>query len=316
MHTIGIFVGRQLSLVFATLPKATFLYLAIALLVIAVAVKHIIDEPLRGSQEGTLEGFTHPASRRHQLKSVMSRTNFLLIQLSFPGNIPGAVFASFASLFFKSKDYGLGMPAVDVSFAEIVVSLGLAMGCLTGGVIGSILYNRDPKYAVLFSAITCTLRAIPAYFIITWKSVDGYDASDWFVFNVFSLGVAMSLHTAVTNALLLNVNIPESRGVMTALSVVMADISRVVGPASFYILCMVFKDWALCFHMTLILWIVSGMLLVPVCDSLHIDEVEVVRILDDVALDASIKNQKRIAEEEIALRVNEAADAFKHSKFN
>ena len=82
LHAFGIFVGRQCSLVFASLPKYAFLHLALAVLIAAVALRYYLDEPVRGSQEGTSEGFTHPASRRHQLKAFWSRTNFLLLQLS------------------------------------------------------------------------------------------------------------------------------------------------------------------------------------------------------------------------------------------
>jgi hypothetical protein len=152
---------------------------------------------------------------------------------------------------------------------------------------------------------------LPAFYIVDWANLVGKDNADWLTLVLFFLGFLASQHAAVTTAILLNVNLPETRGTVAALGSALDDVSRAVGPPLFAWISSFFNDDTLAFQATLIWWIISGLLLVPVTESLEEDERNMGRVLEELAAERDLRNEKDCNEAAIVSKIKEAGNAFR-----
>ena len=312
MQGLGIFLGHEIAAALKNHWKVAFVVVGLPVLFLGVFNYLFAEEPERGGMEEGFEGRRHfPGSRSQQIKTLKSKSNILVMQIGFPGNIPSAVLLSFLNLYLVDREGGLGMSVATVAFAEFAMGLGFFLGTMFGGLIGTILYNKDPRYAVLYCATTCTIRAIPAFFIVGWRGYVGLGHPQWLTALMFLMGFLATQHAAVTTAILLNVNLPETRGTVAAMGSVLDDVSRGVGPYVFSLLSGVFGDWTLAFQICLVFWVLSGMLLIPVCDSLIEDIDALKKLQEEINQEGLVVGERLRADQEIRERVKDAAAVFK-----
>jgi len=124
-------------------------------------------EPERGQSDISNTKVT--AINRNSLKKMLSKkTNILVFLQGMAGTVPWAVF------FVYLADYLAQDIGYSVQIATLVVSvIGLSamIGGFIGGLIGNKLYNMNPKYQPLLSALCTFIGMIPTAFLINNGSI-------------------------------------------------------------------------------------------------------------------------------------------------
>ena len=331
MQGLGIFLGHQVGALLKPHWKAAFVVVGVPVLLLGLVYYQYAEEPALGCQErqareavGAGTGGHVRATKKQQLRVLNSQTNWCVLALSFPGNIPSAILLSFLNMYLTDASArGMHLSTSQAAMAEFVMGCGFFVGTVFGGVLGSYLYGKDARYAVLYCAFTCTVRALPAFFIVDWPAIVGVPAGadwasqeghGWFLFVLFVLGFLGTQHAAVTTALLLNVNLPEIRGTVAAMGSVLDDVSRAVGPLIFAGISDLLKDDTLAFQASLVFWVVSGLLLVPVTECLEQDEANMTKVLHDAQEHALLHEERIQARKDLTVRARDAAEVFRAGK--
>ncbi|EEQ97423.1 conserved hypothetical protein [Perkinsus marinus ATCC 50983] len=222
-----------------------------------------------------------------QLKQASySRTNLLVLLQAFPGGIPWGIIIVYLHDFLV-QDMGFSIELA--LFATATMGLAGFCGVLIGGFIGEKLYRSDPRYCALFCSVMSLLRVIPFFAVFGWtslykegpnevdqlaaaamgKAMDAVGESQAhigstemlhlsFFGTLFIGGVIATTPAANLGAILLNVNPPQHR--------VHRQIPYTGGRA-------------LAYQFTLVVWLVCGLLLIPVVSSLQEDELYMQRTL-------------------------------------
>jgi len=169
------------------------------------------------------------------LKKLLSKkTNILVFLQGMAGTVPWAVFFVYLADYL-SQDIGYS-----VQIATLVVSvIGLSamMGGFVGGLVGNKLYNINPKYQPLLSAICTFIGMIPTAFLINIKPSTDLGLMYPIILGIFS-GFFITITAPNMKAILMNVNHSNNRGTAFALYNLADDLGRGFGPfiISFFIL--------------------------------------------------------------------------------
>ena len=169
------------------------------------------------------------------LKKLLSKkTNILVFLQGMAGTVPWAVFFVYLADYL-SQDIGYS-----VQIATLVVSvIGLSamMGGFVGGLVGNRLYNINPKYQPLLSAICTFIGMIPTAFLINIKPSTDLGLMYPIILGIFS-GFFITITAPNMKAILMNVNHSNNRGTAFALYNLADDLGRGFGPfiISFFIL--------------------------------------------------------------------------------
>ncbi|EER02123.1 conserved hypothetical protein [Perkinsus marinus ATCC 50983] len=243
-----------------------------------------------------------------QLKQASySRTNLLVLLQAFPGGIPWGIIIVYLHDFLV-QDMGFSIELA--LFATATMGLAGFCGVLIGGFIGEKLYRSDPRYCALFCSVMSLLRVIPFFAVFGWtslykegpnevdqlaaaamgKAMDAVGESQAhigstemlhlsFFGTLFIGGVIATTPAANLGAILLNVNPPQHRGTIFAIYSVLDDLSKGVGTLFVSLLIPYTGGRALAYQFTLVVWLVCGLLLIPVVSSLQEDELYMQRTL-------------------------------------
>ncbi|KAF4675022.1 hypothetical protein FOL47_008333, partial [Perkinsus chesapeaki] len=243
-----------------------------------------------------------------QLKQASySRTNLLVLLQAFPGGIPWGIIIVYLHDFLV-QDMGFSIELA--LFASATMGLAGFCGVLIGGFIGEKLYRADPRYCALFCAVMSLLRVIPFFAVFGWtslykagpsevdqlaaaavgKAMDAVGGSQGnmgstemlhmsFFGTLFIGGVIATTPAANLGAILLNVNPPQHRGTVFAVYSVLDDLSKGVGTLLVSLLIPYTGGRAVAYQFTLMVWLICGLLLIPVISSLHEDELYMQRTL-------------------------------------
>ena len=124
------------------------------------------------------------------------------------------------------------------SLVVFIIGLSAMIGGFAGGLIGNNLYNINPKYQPLLSAICTFIGMVPTAFLINLNPV-GQNASVTYplVLGVFS-GFFITITAPNMKAVLMNVNHPNTRGMAFSIYNLADGLGRGFGPfiISFFIL--------------------------------------------------------------------------------
>ena len=165
-------------------------------------------------------------------KLLLKKTNILVFVQGAAGTVPWAVFFVFL-VDYLASDVGFS-----IQIATIVVSvIGLSamLGGFFGGLLGNYLYNINPKYQPLLSAVCTFIGMVPTAFLINIQSAEN-------IYYPIILGVLSGFFITVTapnmKAILMNVNHSNTRGTAFAFYNLADDLGRGFGPfiISFFIL--------------------------------------------------------------------------------
>lgn len=323
---IGVFMGQCLATLMGSVDwRWPFLVIAVPSLGTGLMICWFAREPERGGQEeGVQTLFLHrdsgisyvPTFSGRRLRVLLrNRTNMLVILQAFPGNIPWGVIIVYMHDFMV-QDLGLSRPNALGAIAMLCFSA--FMGVLVGGAIGESLYGTGNRRLALFGGICNICRAVPFLVIFGWRGLCGpleKSSESAFLLVLVVGGFVATMSSPCTGAMLLNVNLPETRGTVAALYAVLDDFSKGFGTLIVSMLVRLVGGRPLAYQLTLLLWVLTGIALLFTWYTYDEDEAQMRRDLNEAAMESMVLHSKRRAQEAIRDRAKAAGQThFVESK--
>ena len=216
--------GWKISFIIVSVPNFIFLLL--------YAI--FATEPRRGKSDKSSAGITR--INYSIIKDLVSKkTNILVFLQGIAGTVPWSVFFVYLTDYL-AQDIGYSVQMA--SLVVFIIGLSAMIGGFAGGLIGNKLYNINPKYQPLLSAICTFIGMVPTAFLINLNPV-GQNANVTYplVLGVFS-GFFITITAPNMKAVLMNVNHPNTRGIAFSIYNLADGLGRGFGPfiISFFIL--------------------------------------------------------------------------------
>jgi MFS family permease len=295
-----------------------FLFFAIPMMICAGIYFYTTDEPKRGSNEEGLSAYKDTGyeyqpeslSVTHVASVTSTKTNLLILLQAFPGNIPWGV------LLVYLHDFLIEDVRFNAEEAMVVITILAGsgfLGIVIGGFIGQYVYRKGSQYLPLFCATMTIVRVIPCFFIFGWPIFFGEgDAVNRgsFLTVLILAGICATMPVPGLGAMLLNVNLPETRGTMCALYSVLEDLSKGVGSYFVAMFVPIVGGRPIAYQIMLLLWVLPGVALFQAVKSFGADEESLRRRLDEMAGEAIIKMTKQKAQAQIGRVSRAAAEAM------
>ena len=248
--------------------KICFIIVALPNFIFLLLYAFFGTEPERGQSDKNQSKVTKINFRA--LKQLLTKkTNILVFMQGIAGTVPWAVF------FVYLADYLSNDIGYTVQMATLVVSvIGLSamVGGFTGGLVGNRLYNINPKFQVLLSAICTFLGMIPTALLINLKPLEGNDLN---IAYPLVLGVLSGFFITITapnmKAILLNVNHSNHRGTAFALYNLADDLGRGFGPYIISLFILQFgRQWG--FNLANGIWFFCGIFILLMMKTYNSDQ--------------------------------------------
>lgn len=210
--------------------RISFILIGVPNIPLVLAFWAYAKEPEKGRAEDALEELIQEGVVYKQtikwsdFKIIASnKTNIFTMIQGIPGSIPWGIFAFWLPTYFR------GVRHVSMEMATTIVLI-LGIGSTIGGVfwayIGDKLYKKDPRYMPILCGVVVLLGIIPTGIILNVPM----DNNLYLIFG-FLTGFVVSVAAANYKAILMNVNRPENRGSVFAVSNIVADnIGMGLGP--------------------------------------------------------------------------------------
>lgn len=308
----GVFMGQCIAATVGAYDwRWPFIVIAVPSAFMGAVIFYFAEEPVRGGQEDAVEAlYQHtglqyvPVFTARYLRSIIkNRTNLLVILQAFPGNIPWGVIIVYLHDFLI-QDLGL---SAHHALAAISALAGSAfLGILIGGYVGQALYGANSRYLGLFGGVCNILRAVPFYILFGWKrivgplDVAGGPAGPTLFFLLLGVGgFIASLSSACSGAMLLNVNLPETRGSIVAMYSVLDDVSKGFGTLFVAMIIPFVGGRAFAYQLSLILWVVTGAAFLLTYRTYDEDENQMKKNLDEAAMESMVHLSKQRASQAV-----------------
>mmetsp|Transcript_30688 Transcript_30688/g.66932 ORF Transcript_30688/g.66932 Transcript_30688/m.66932 type:complete len:611 (+) Transcript_30688:168-2000(+) len=315
----GVFAGQCVATLMGTSDwRWPFLVVAVPSMIMAVAIWYLMEEPVRGGQEDGIETLKHcqsaglqymPAlSGRHMRALLNNRTNHLVILQAFPGNIPWGVIIVYMHDFLVQD---LGMSRSKALGAITMLAASAFAGILTGGVVGEKLHGSSSKQLALFAGLCNIFRAVPFYILFGWTRYVGpaTKSEGLFISLLIVGGFVATLASPITGAMLLNVNLPETRGSVMAMYSVLDDLSKGFGTFFVAMIVEVVGGRSVAYQLSLLLWVFTGVALLYTQWTYDEDEELMRQQLDEAAMESMVLISKQRAASAIRDRAKAAGEA-------
>lgn len=231
-----------------------------------------VREPKRGATDASLPTKIGGWKAIKRLFSVPS--NVLIFLQGIAATVPWSVFFVFLNDFY-AQDKGFSVEAATL----IITAIGGAaiLGGFLGGVLGSRLYERSPKYLPVFSGLTTIAGVAPIALLLNYPTQAGV-ADPSLLMPIVYGGVGGLLLAATApnvRAMLLNVNPADQRGTTFAFYNLADDLGRGFGPVIISALIVAAgRVWA--FNVANLLWLICGLLLLVLTWTFPKDEAPIV----------------------------------------
>ncbi|MBS29885.1 MAG: MFS transporter [Candidatus Marinimicrobia bacterium] len=216
--------GWKISFIIVSVPNFIFLLL--------YAI--FATEPKRGKSDGNVNDITKINSSI--IKQLISKkTNILVFLQGIAGTVPWSVFFVYLTDYL-AQDIGYSVQMA--SLVVFVIGLSAMIGGFAGGLIGNKLYNINPKYQPLLSAVCTFIGMVPTAFLINLSPVESNTSIIYpLVLGIFS-GFFITITAPNMKAVLMNVNHPNTRGMAFSIYNLADGLGRGFGPfiISFFIL--------------------------------------------------------------------------------
>merc|ERR1719456_1087536 len=267
-----------------------FVVLGAVCLASAAATYHFGFEPERGANDPAQqqhqqlgEAYQPVTSFKHIRKTVLSPTNLVIWAQAFPGNIPWGIALVFLND-FMCQDLELSMTAALLSI-NVLAFLSL-LGNLIGGLLGRHLHTQAKWMTPLAAATCCILRCSPLWMVFGWRRQLGVpDTYAKYILFTATLGFAgflASLPGALLGGMMLNVNLPTTRGIVFATYAALEDFSKATGAVVVALLVPLVGTRDIAYQVCLLLWLVPGVVLLLACQSAEHDE----RAMEEAVLES------------------------------
>jgi MFS family permease len=295
-----------------------FLFFSVPMFICAGFFYFTTEEPKRGQNEEGLSAYRDQGYEYQpesitvsQIATVTAcKTNLLVLLQAFPGNIPWGILLVYLHDFLI-QDIGFKHQEA-IIMITILAGAGF-VGIVMGGFMGQYAYLKGPKFLPLLCASMTVVRTIPAFFIFGWPYMfgTGDDVSRGaFLLVLVIAGIAATIAVPGLGAMLLNVNLPETRGTMCALYSVLEDVSKGIGGYVVTLIAEAVGGRSVAYQICLLLWLMPGVSLFQAIKSFGADEDAMRRRLDEIAGEAVIRASKNKARSEIGKLSKAAAEAM------
>jgi len=305
----------------STVPRWRYSSFALACPALAAGLlaMHSAEDPVRGGQEDVKEVAWRPRhepallSFGHLIRAMLaSRTTSLVFLQSIPSNLAwGMVVVSFRD--FLRNDLLLS-PASE--FAAVVTVITTAfVGVLIGGVAGQALQASKRCHIVLLAGI-CNLARVVVFALLMLfghllvPSSPHLGSHQVPLFALLALAGAIS--TAATpciSTILLNFNLPETRGSAIAVYAGLEDVSKVIGATFAAILSPILRGRLLVHLFVLLLWLAGAVLLLLAVEAHEKDENQLHRRLDEDVRHRLVRTSKQNAQVAVQKLAKAAGEA-------
>jgi hypothetical protein len=286
----GIFFGQMIGAVGGGDWHTPFVVLGAVCLASAAATYHFGFEPERGANDPAQqqhqqlgEAYQPVTSFKHIRKTVLSPTNIVIWAQAFPGNIPWGIALVFLND-FMCQDLELSMTAALMSI-NILAVLSL-LGNLTGGLLGRYLHTQPKWLTPLVACACCVLRTSPLWMVFGWRRQLGVpDTFSKYALFTATLGVAgflASMPGALLGGMMLNVNLPTTRGIVFATYAALEDFSKATGAVVVAVLVPYVGTRDVAYQVCLLLWLFPGLMLILACYYADADE----RAMEEAVLES------------------------------
>lgn len=307
----GVFGGQCLATLMGSSDwRWPFFLIAVPCLAASLTLWLATEEPVRGGQEDGVDtaslyqnaGFNYsPAlSGRHFRTCMRNKTNLLVILQAFPGNIPWGVIIVYIHDFLVQD---LGLSRHNALGAITTLAASAFAGILTGGFIGERLYGASSKHLALFGGICNVSRALPFFILFGWRQffgpLDPTQSQRAFYTLLVVGGFVATMGSPCTGAMLLNVNLPETRGSVMAMYSVLDDLSKGFGTFFVSMIVELVGGRAVAYQISLLLWVVTGVALLYGWHTYDEDERRMRETLDEAAMESMVLTSKQRARQSI-----------------
>ena len=210
--------------------KACFIIVSVPNFFVLIFYYFFGKDPKRGSSDRSLV----KPSETKIITIFKIKTNLLVFIQGAAGSIPWAVFFVFLVDYLA---YDIGFSVKNATIVVSVIGVSAIFGSFFGGVIGNIVFNKNPKFQPLFSGLSTLIGTIPTAIIINLEPGTDLKMIYAIIMGVFS-GFFITVTAPNMKAVLMNVNGHKTRGKVFALYNLADDLGRGFGPViiSFLIL--------------------------------------------------------------------------------
>ncbi len=275
---IGPSLGWRLPFILVALPNF--------LLIILFALT--VKEPARGRAEESwkdlIDGgeiYQERINWSHYKEFFTKKTNLLIFLQAIPGSVPWGVFFIYLNDYYAQEK---GFSVEGATLIVMAIGAGAILGSFFGGLIGNKLYNMKASYQPLFCGISVLVGILPMAFVLNYPSQIGAAQPAYLmpVIVGFIAGIIITFTSPNMNAILLNVNPPETRGSVLSLFNLVNDLGKGFGPFIISIFIVHFgRVWA--FNLSNLFWVFCGIVLLFVIKTLPKDRELLNRYLQEKA---------------------------------
>ncbi len=276
------FVGPEYGwrLPFIIVAAPSFIFIALFWLLVEERPRGIAEESLKELIE---KGAVYTGKISFSLyRSIFKiKTNLIVLLQGVPGCVPWGVLFIFLNDFY-SQDKGFS-----VEMATLIVMMGGAatlVGSFAGGLIGNKLYNRNPRYLPIFSAVTCIVGVIPMALLLNYPSQIGVENPSVIVplILAFATGFIIIMPAPNLKAIMLNTNSPETRGSVLSLGNLTDSLGQGFGPAVISLFIVAFGRLA-AFNIANLFWVACGLIQLLMIFTFTKDEKKLTALMEERA---------------------------------
>merc|ERR1719335_290528 len=156
------------------------------------------------------------------------------------------------------------------------------------------------------------VRVVPFYVLFGWGSYFGpvVQTSEGSFFLLLMIGgFVATMASPCTGAMLLNVNLPETRGSVMAMYSVLDDLSKGFGTLFVSMIVRLVGGRAVAYQLSLLLWVFTGVALLYTWHTYEEDEAAMRKNLDEAARESMVLMSKQRAQQAIRDRAKAAGAA-------
>lgn len=317
----GVFIGQCIATLAGGVDwRWPFFLIAFPSALMGGLIWYLAEEPIRGGQENGSHaialyqqtgGQYMPAFSYRQIRALMhNRTNMLVILQAFPGNMPWGVIIVYLHDFLVQD---LGLSTKNALGAITTLAASAFAGVLTGGFVGEQLYGANSRYLAIFGGVCNILRALPFFVIFGWTQLFGTldHSQEGFFFIVLVFGGFLStMASPCTGAMLLNVNLPETRGALCAVYSILDDMSKGLGTLFISMIVGLSGGRAVGYQISLLLWVFTGVALLYTWHTYDEDESQMCKNLNEAAAEAMVLVSKQRAQQAVRNKAKAAGEAL------
>mmetsp|Transcript_78700 Transcript_78700/g.218624 ORF Transcript_78700/g.218624 Transcript_78700/m.218624 type:complete len:623 (-) Transcript_78700:148-2016(-) len=318
----GVFLGQCVATLMGSVDwRFPFVVVALPTAVAGALLLVSAEEPVRGGQEDGVEalslcrhnGYTYmPVFSSRQMRTLLhNKTNVLVILQAFPGNIPWGVIIVYLHDFLVQD---IGMARHNALCAITFMAVAAFAGVIMGGFIGEALYKSNKRHLVMFAGVCNIVRAFPFFVVFGWSRMFGpleKTSEGTFFVILMAGGFVATMASPCTGAMLLNVNLPETRGTLVAMYSVLDDVSKGFGTLFVSVLVHLVGGRAVAYQLSLLLWVIIGAALLTSTNTYEEDEQNMRKNLDESAMESMVLLSKQRAQRAVRDRARAAGEAHR-----